>query len=167
MIDNCPKCDYALAGLPDQYRCPECGIDYDREAVAFWDRRRLAMAVLILNALLALFLGFFGWLNGNHSTIGTAAIIFFCASFIALLYWRKLGTDGVYISPRLIQIVRRGTVQQVNTQDVSTVRWSFVNGRVYVYNLNGIEVLSIATGSSFRAHKIAAQIRAFTSECKL
>lgn len=29
-MDRCPVCDYSLAALPSDYRCPECGFEYDR-----------------------------------------------------------------------------------------------------------------------------------------
>lgn len=28
----CTNCLYPLDGLPDQHRCPECGVEYDRDA---------------------------------------------------------------------------------------------------------------------------------------
>jgi len=29
----CPKCTYALQGLPDEHRCPECGLNYNHDVI--------------------------------------------------------------------------------------------------------------------------------------
>jgi DNA-directed RNA polymerase subunit RPC12/RpoP len=31
--DRCPVCGYRLRGLPDRYRCPECGTPFDRTGI--------------------------------------------------------------------------------------------------------------------------------------
>jgi len=28
-LERCPRCDYDLQGLPQEHRCPECGLAYD------------------------------------------------------------------------------------------------------------------------------------------
>lgn len=30
----CPRCGYSLRGLPEEYRCPECSVFYERRGVA-------------------------------------------------------------------------------------------------------------------------------------
>ena len=35
MIDNCPNCAYSFVGLRDRSYCPECGTEFEREAILF------------------------------------------------------------------------------------------------------------------------------------
>ena len=35
MIDNCPNCAYSIVGLRDRSYCPECGTEFEREAILF------------------------------------------------------------------------------------------------------------------------------------
>jgi hypothetical protein len=37
-LESCPDCDYALAGLPAEGVCPECGRPYDQDIVVLYGR---------------------------------------------------------------------------------------------------------------------------------
>jgi hypothetical protein len=37
-LEACPGCDYALAGLPAEGVCPECGRAYDQETIVLYGR---------------------------------------------------------------------------------------------------------------------------------
>src|SRR5712672_2511371 len=37
-LEACPDCDYALAGLPAEGVCPECGRAYDQDTVVLYGR---------------------------------------------------------------------------------------------------------------------------------
>src|SRR4051812_13894108 len=37
-LEACPDCDYALAGLPPEGVCPECGRPYDQETIVLYGR---------------------------------------------------------------------------------------------------------------------------------
>jgi len=53
-LTTCPKCTYALTGLPSAHRCPECGFEYDEYAWAWsaptkkWPRSHLVFLIIIL-----------------------------------------------------------------------------------------------------------------------
>lgn len=51
LFDRCPRCDYSLEGLPDRYRCPECGIEYDREMVVLKQSKKYATFFTVFAAL--------------------------------------------------------------------------------------------------------------------
>lgn len=60
MFDKCPRCEYALTGLPEEHACPECGLRYDKNSRIYRLRRRsvyVDMAILGFGiyALLTLF----------------------------------------------------------------------------------------------------------------
>src|SRR5262249_29448897 len=55
---SCPACEYSWCGLPNEYRCPECGLAYDSDTQLWtarkWRRRGAATWVsLALVAILA------------------------------------------------------------------------------------------------------------------
>lgn len=35
MLDQCPRCDYSLKGLPANHACPECGLRYDEQSEVY------------------------------------------------------------------------------------------------------------------------------------
>jgi len=166
MIDHCPKCNYALAGLPDQYRCPECGVDYDREAVAFSDPKRVAITGLIVSGTWLLFFGTLYWKSGDHRFAILLVALLLLIAWFTWLICRQVHTHAIYVAPRLIQVVRKGSVQRIDTQSVATVQGDIFDGYIYLYDSDGIEIGKIGTRSMFRVRKIAAQIRAFASDGK-
>lgn len=44
-LEQCPRCDYPLDGLPDDYACPECGLRYDEHSFVHVERRGRGVAV--------------------------------------------------------------------------------------------------------------------------
>ncbi len=61
-LTNCPKCNYALAGLPSAHRCPECGFEYDAYSWAWpipeskWRNTRLLQGSATIMGLLSIIL---------------------------------------------------------------------------------------------------------------
>ncbi|MBI3835820.1 MAG: hypothetical protein HY287_15955 [Planctomycetes bacterium] len=55
---SCPRCQYDLTGLPEIHTCPECGFDYDSNAIfvrlkigrILWNQ--LLMAALLIGAMI-------------------------------------------------------------------------------------------------------------------
>ncbi len=70
MIDACPRCDYALTGLPAEHACPECGLRYDAGSMV-WRRKRGAWVVPTVGfvAIVTLPMLFDGldWIAGSAS----------------------------------------------------------------------------------------------------
>ena len=56
LLERCPRCRYALEGLPVEHRCPECGLPVDRRWRVFGGR---AIWHTNIRALVALLLGVF------------------------------------------------------------------------------------------------------------
>jgi len=52
----CPGCDYDLRGLPAEYKCPECGLEYDLDTMVWTCRVPLAHHILMIIAFSAYFL---------------------------------------------------------------------------------------------------------------
>ena len=55
LLEHCPRCRYALEGLPNEHRCPECGLWIDRRWQVFGGR---AIWHTNMRALVAFLLGF-------------------------------------------------------------------------------------------------------------
>lgn len=55
-LERCPVCRYSLQGLPAVYRCPECGLAYDRDIVVLGGQRtgpeKILLSLTVLFGLL-------------------------------------------------------------------------------------------------------------------
>lgn len=61
---NCHRCDYDLTGLPQQHRCPECGLAYD-DSVRTW--KPADHWVFLASPALLLFQQLMGFINPTIS----------------------------------------------------------------------------------------------------
>ncbi len=120
----CPSCSYNLRGLPTPYRCPECGFDYDPDAVVIaLHGKRLRGADAY--AMVALFGGFFAlavtvfgrarlrsWLFDDPSTglsilkSVQCAIFLVIGAYAVVRIWRRLGSkQELRINQKGVQFV--------------------------------------------------------------
>ena len=120
----CPSCSYNLRGLPTAHRCPECGFDYDPNAVVIalhGKRFRGADAyamVALFGGLFVLAVTVFGsarlrsWLF-NDPSIGLfilksmqCAIFSVIGAYAVVRIWRRLGSkQELRINQRGVQFV--------------------------------------------------------------
>lgn len=92
-IDACPNCSYALHGLPEAHRCPECAFEYDEATIVFKPSRPWMTYVGTLGfaALMVYFYGgmVFGLLVGAIGpTGGTFVTVGVLAAPLVILGWR-------------------------------------------------------------------------------
>lgn len=102
-LERCPVCRYSFHGLPDAYRCPECGFEYD-EHTRVWRPKRIGILrglwlpiFLIADVALLLFFGVLSPMLWLFMVIGGA----FVAAVSAIPWyanWRSL--PFVAVAPR-------------------------------------------------------------------
>jgi len=106
MIDNCPVCEYSSAGHPVQHRCPECGLEYESDAVLFAEPRWCWWTGAVANALVVLTVVIhWAWRSRGMSDLLIALpFAIMCCS----LAWHLGRTRHfVLVSPRTIRILGR------------------------------------------------------------
>jgi len=124
--DLCPRCGYALAGLPDSGDCPECGRGYTPKTVErakkeelAWRRNlspRTIVALILLDAFATLpyALAAQHW---NISKIDTALIALTIKVFVL---------DGLVLIGLLVIMVLSKRARPSRTQSVA--RWAIIGG---------------------------------------
>lgn len=108
-LDRCPICDYDFATLPDAYRCPECGFEYDEHTRVWMPGRtyRLGRLARLSSWFLLLVLGII-WLiayrqNLNKLVLGAVWLILgLCGTVPRILLSRRkplivVGPTGILL----------------------------------------------------------------------
>ena len=154
VIETCPACGYSLVGLPDDYVCPECGSDYERDSIVVAQWR-------------------LGW-----KMIGLATTV--CIAFVTAVRW---GSSGLWYSlppfvlllggslwrlctPRIIFVVSRRRVQilsdgkrerEYSMALIGGAKWDRTTGEVEVVRSDGSVWFRIPPGS-FWSHRRAKKL---------
>lgn len=110
MLDRCPQCQYSFEGLPAEGRCPECGLRYDRESIAWRPRFGRTWVIFLSFGLLVLMAHVLLILHGYSRgplllTLANVAIASLLFRLAAQQYWLvrrsmlvvAVMTDGVFI----------------------------------------------------------------------
>ncbi len=87
-LTTCPKCTYALTGLPNAHRCPECGFEYDEYSWVWpmpnskWRNTRLLIGWASIMQLLVFILASFEY--DRFFTMGMLSILMSVVHLCAL-----------------------------------------------------------------------------------
>lgn len=164
MITRCPSCDYSLTGLPTEHRCPECGLQCERDAVVFGQPRTVWKLLALANvAMLVLSIVALLW---RGATSGGIWLIALFATMSAGWIWNVLAKRSVVlVSPRTIRILKRGKEQQVYAiADVGQIKWSFVTGDIVIERSDGTQLTTIKQrflGSNLTARRVVKTVREY------
>lgn len=154
-LDRCPICDYDFATLPDAYRCPECGFEYD-EHTRVWPCRSTfftTRAWRLITFVVALLMGF-NFAFGKYATTFTRAV-----SIIPLI----TGVYGIltfFFSPRgraLIAVSPNGFYFRTdNPAGLAHRDW----GSLAKTDLGGLDAAWTRPVTCMRATNLVAMLRA-------
>ncbi len=128
-INQCPHCKYSLEGLPDIHRCPECGLDYNKNCEVFQASYPFLIFRLILSCMVSfVLLNIWPWISSDYR-------IFFVV--VLGLLWLKVlwGSYHVVLDIRfpkvvvtpngLIVIKRYGELTQYSWNEIGNAKWNF------------------------------------------
>ena len=165
MIDDCPSCGYSLVGLPDEHRCPECGLEYERDSLVFTEPRRIWKVLVVANAGMFL-ICLVSWLFRGASTGIELWLVGLFGMMSAGWIWHLLKKRrAILVSPNTIRIVERDAQQEVyQIGDVGQIRWNFVNGDILIERPNGTELVVIKSrflASNIQAWRIVKTVRCY------
>ena len=133
LLEHCPRCRYALEGLPEEHRCPECGLGIDRQWHVFggravWHTNMRALVVFTLGILVlgAVLSAAMLILKGDSSILGWSGAGLYVFVLIPLLAWffvaRPAGFVGV--GPRGVAVYRgRGKVEEFGWDRIGKARF--------------------------------------------
>ncbi len=149
-MNQCPKCDYTLEGLPEDYVCPECGLEYHGDTTFV----RLSSPssrwiVLLLGAIL------FAWGMWQHppgTGISGRMVILPLLMFLflaTLLRWiarvHRRGNEVFVIDRDGIRLTTDDSGAKVFAlREIKCAKYSWWTGRLIVYGLNDQRLLSIS-----------------------
>jgi len=146
LLANCPRCAYALRGLPAKHRCPECGLEVDRR----WQiiptsgdhlrTSRLRKYAVAIRWFVILYSGVFvlvslggAWIRGNPLP---ALAIFVAVGFVV---WRRmprrrfiaLGPEGIHLYDS------RGTYTHCSWKGLGYARLDLTTGYITITGKEG------------------------------
>ncbi len=162
MLDCCPRCRYSLVGLPTHHRCPECGLEIERDARLFEPSRRSWKLMGTICCLAAAVWGI-GAVLGKDVWHMCRAVFWLLLSVVFFMGSRRSGR-AILVSQYTIRIIDRDTEPEVyDTCDVGQATWSFVNGAVTIRRTDGTVLTVVAQtflSSNRQAQRLAATIQA-------
>ncbi len=122
MIESCPSCNYALAGLPDTHACPECGIEYDAETCVWPAVRPRSILLASLDLSSVLFPAMLASLS-----IATPFLRPFLVAVLVLSFgvggWQFALAWRTYRLGPLVAIVRRGLLIRMAGPTPQLIEW--------------------------------------------
>lgn len=139
-IRACPSCEYDLAGLPDEHTCPECGFEYDPDAVVIHLPGKAPavgnllgvgiLALLVIQQIMRVTTG-----GDSYSDAFTFIMLVLC---VATILCEFLG----YVAGKHRFILNRNGVR-VEHPDVTneTVRWSDIRRAKYSWVWGSLHLL--------------------------
>ena len=138
-MDHCPRCSYALQGLPQEHHCPECGFEYERDATVIQADRRGWWALAIVSGLLFVVGIVDSMWRGQLSMLT-------CQGFpAAIAIWRLRQTRAfVVVSRTRVRVFHRdGREEAYPLANIASARWNFVNGHIVIDALDGSRLATI------------------------
>ena len=118
LLERCPRCRYALEGLPVEHRCPECGLPIDRRwrlfgGQAIWHTNMRALVAFLLGFLVlgAVLTAAMLILKGDFSVMGWWGPGLYTLVIIPGLLWLFVARPPgfVAIGPRGVAVYRPRT----------------------------------------------------------
>jgi len=139
LLHWCPNCRYDLNTLPDEWRCPECGCEYSRDAYVFEPTRRS----LVIQSC-AIPIGLVSLVAGIRLCLSNAGLIFalglaaICISSVGLIVVLvsidryPSHNDALLIGRRGLRLIRRGAPSVDLTWDEVAGYGESLLGRIWV-----------------------------------
>lgn len=145
MIDACPRCGYLLSGLRERHRCPECGLDYDRNSLVFKQARWTLVAGVIaagfsLLFCLVLIVGSGGAWRPHGLLLGAPVVV------LVWTIWQlcTIPKRMIIVSDSQVRIFRSPENEEVvPTSQIVAVERSSVTGNIVIFGQGQAKLATI------------------------
>lgn len=136
MIQNCPRCDYSLLGLPTLHRCPECGLEFDRDSVFFRAQWKVGWLMCLAGTSMLIPGAWFFVNRGQPNPLLSGAVI----ALVGLwrIYLRK---SVVVVTPTEIRFIRdRSAEMRFPLNSICRAERRFLGSSVRLVGQNDREI---------------------------
>lgn len=146
--ERCPRCDYSLAGSPDDYHCPECGFEYTSREFQVFGRPSPHFVQNIVGWSLVLVLMIFLASRSSGISMRIMLAIYVVVIVRGIWRWRNRRNMGDRVAlwrGGMIILLDDREPQWLSWREIGTIRRSFWGWLFVIESPSGAKLATVTT----------------------